>query len=56
MAEYSHSQLDKYRQCPLQYKFIDVDGIDRREEKVEAYLGQRFHDAMEWPVRDSGPL
>jgi len=48
MAEYSHSQLDKYRQCPLQYKFAYVDRIDRREETVEAFLGQRFHDAMEW--------
>jgi putative RecB family exonuclease len=48
MAEYSHSQLDKFEQCPLQYKFIYVDGIKRREETIEAYLGQRFHDAMEW--------
>jgi putative RecB family exonuclease len=48
MPEYSHSQLDKYRQCPLQYKFIYVDRIDRREETIEAFLGQRFHDAMEW--------
>ncbi len=48
MAEYSHSQLDKYRQCPLQYKFVYVDKIDRREEGIEAFLGQRFHDAMEW--------
>ncbi len=52
MAEYSHSQLDKYRQCPLQYKFIYVDGIKRREETVEAFLGQRFHDAMEWLYRE----
>jgi putative RecB family exonuclease len=48
MAEYSHSQLDKFEQCPLQYKFIYVDGIKRKEETIEAYLGQRFHDAMEW--------
>lgn len=48
MAEYSHSQLEKYEQCPLQYKFIYVDRIERREETIEAYLGQRFHDAMEW--------
>jgi putative RecB family exonuclease len=48
MAEYSHSQLSKFEQCPLQYKFIYVDGIKRKEETIEAYLGQRFHDAMEW--------
>ncbi|MBM3305367.1 MAG: PD-(D/E)XK nuclease family protein [Candidatus Aminicenantes bacterium] len=52
MAEYSHSQLSKFEQCPLQYKFIYVDGIKRYEEGVEAFLGQRFHDAMEWLYRE----
>lgn len=48
MAEYSHSQLGTFEQCALQYKFNYVDGIKRYEEGIEAYLGQRFHDAMEW--------
>lgn len=52
MAEYSNSQLGKFEQCPLQYKFIYVDGIKRYEEGVEAFLGQRFHDAMEWLYRE----
>ncbi len=48
MAEYSHSQLSTFEQCALQYKLNYVDGIKRYEEGIEAYLGQRFHDAMEW--------
>ncbi len=52
MAEYSHSQMSKFEQCPLQYKFIYLDGIKREEEGVEAFLGQRFHDAMEWLYRE----
>jgi len=48
MAEYSNSQLSKFEECRLQYKFLYVDGIKRKEETIEAYLGQRFHDAMEW--------
>jgi putative RecB family exonuclease len=48
MAEYSNSQLSTFEQCALQYKFNYVDGIKRYEEGIEAYLGQRFHDAMEW--------
>ncbi|HPW17733.1 MAG TPA: PD-(D/E)XK nuclease family protein [Candidatus Aminicenantes bacterium] len=47
-VEYSNSQLSTFEQCPLQYRFSYVDGIKRREEGVEAFLGQRFHDAMEW--------
>lgn len=52
MPEYSISQLDKFEQCALQYKFIYVDGIKRYEEGVEAFLGQRFHEAMEWLYRE----
>ena len=48
MAEYSISQLKNFEECALQYKFVYVDRIDRKEEGVEAFLGQRFHDAMEW--------
>jgi len=48
MPEYSNSQLSKYEECALQYKFLYVDKIKRYEEGVEAFLGQRFHDAMEW--------
>jgi RecB family exonuclease len=48
MPEYSNSQLGKFEECALQYKFLYVDKIKRYEEGVEAFLGQRFHDAMEW--------
>jgi hypothetical protein len=35
MAEYSISQLDKFEQCALQYKFLYVDKIKRYEEGEE---------------------
>ncbi len=47
MAEYSYSQLTTFETCPLHYRFIYVDRIKRYEEGVEAFLGQRFHEAME---------
>jgi len=47
MPEYSISQLDKFEQCPRQYKFNYVERIKRYEEGVEAFLGSRFHEAME---------
>jgi len=47
MPEYSHSQLSSFENCPLQYKFVYIDRIKRYEEGVEAFLGQRFHEAME---------
>jgi putative RecB family exonuclease len=47
MPEYSISQLGTFENCPLQYRLIYVDRIKRYEEGVEAFLGQRFHEAME---------
>ena len=46
VPEYSNSQLGKFEECALQYKFLYVDKIKRYEEGIEAFLGQRFHDAM----------
>jgi RecB family exonuclease len=52
MAEYSISQLGTFEECALQYRLIYVDQIKRYEEGVEAFLGQRFHEAMEWLYRE----
>ena len=52
MPEYSISQIGTFENCALQYKLIYVDRIKRLEEGVEAFLGQRFHEAMEWLYRE----
>jgi hypothetical protein len=39
MSEYSISQLSKFEECALQYKFIYVDGIKRSEEGVQVIAG-----------------
>lgn len=52
MPEYSISQLGTFEECPLHYRFIYVDRIKRYEEGVEAFLGKRFHEAMEWLYRE----
>ena len=47
MAIYSHSRLETFKKCPLQYKFQYIDKIKRKEESIEAFLGSRFHEGME---------
>lgn len=46
MPEYSISQLGKFEQCALQYKFLYVDKIKCYEEGIAVFLGQGFHDAI----------
>ncbi len=47
MAIYSHSRLETFKKCPMQYKFQYIDKIKRKEEGIEAFLGSRFHEVME---------
>jgi len=47
MTVYSHSRLSTYEDCPLRYKLQYVDKIDRSTEGVEAYLGNRVHEALQ---------
>ena len=52
MPIYSHSRLGCFETCPLKYKLIYIDKIDRDEQGIEAFLGSRFHEAMEKLYKD----
>ncbi len=49
MARYSYSKLSAYRSCPLQYRFRYIDKVPVEvAPSVEAFMGSRVHDALEW--------
>ena len=52
MAVYSHSRLETFQSCPLQFKFIYIDKIKREQEGIEAFVGSRFHETMEFLYKD----
>ena len=52
MPVYSHSSLSAFETCPLQYKLNYLDNIKRDERGIEAFMGSRFHEAMEKLYRD----
>lgn len=37
MTTYSHSRLNTFENCPLQYKLQYIDGIKREEEGIEMF-------------------
>jgi putative RecB family exonuclease len=47
MPVYSHSRLSSFETCPLQYELRYIRKIRKDEEGIEAFLGSRFHEAME---------
>jgi len=52
MTIYSYSCLKTFKNCPLQYKFQYIDRIKREEERIELFLGSRFHKVMEKIYKD----
>ncbi|KPL18120.1 MAG: hypothetical protein AMJ92_09555 [candidate division Zixibacteria bacterium SM23_81] len=52
MPIYSHSRLETYQDCPLQYKFQYVDRLQRKKQGIEAFLGSRVHETLEKLYRD----
>jgi putative RecB family exonuclease len=53
MPTYSHSRLETYENCPRQFKLQYVDKVEIEEtESIEAFLGNRVHEALEKLYKD----
>ena len=48
MTIYSHSRLSCFKQCRLRFKYNYIDRIKTGKVSVEAFLGNRFHEVMEY--------
>lgn len=49
---YSPSRLSTYEKCRLQYRYRYIDRIRRDVQGIEAFLGNRVHEALEKLYRD----
>jgi CRISPR/Cas system-associated exonuclease Cas4 (RecB family) len=45
---FSHSSLETYRKCPQQFKLRYVDQISKPDESIEAFMGKRVHETLEY--------
>ena len=52
MPVYSHSRLSTFEKCRLQYRYRYIDRIKRDTQSIEAFMGNRVHDALERLYRD----
>lgn len=50
--DYSHSQLETYRNCPFKYKLQYMDRIRTKRRSIEAFMGTMVHEALERLYRD----
>lgn len=45
---FSHSRISTFNNCALNYKFRYVDKLPSEDEGLEAFMGQRVHEALEF--------
>ena len=48
MKRFSYSSLETYKKCPAQFKIRYIDNIRRSDESIEAFMGKRVHEALEY--------
>ncbi|HET9481987.1 MAG TPA: PD-(D/E)XK nuclease family protein [Candidatus Polarisedimenticolia bacterium] len=47
MPLYSHSRLNTFENCPLQYRYRYIDRIKRDVQGIEAFMGKLVHEVLE---------
>jgi putative RecB family exonuclease len=52
MPTYSHSRLSSFEKCKLQFRYRYLDRIRRDVQGIEAFMGNRVHEALEKLYRD----
>lgn len=48
MSVFSHSRIETFETCPKKYEFAYVQKVPRGPAGIEAFMGSRVHDALEW--------
>ena len=54
MPVWSHSRLGSFEKCPLQYRYRYIDRIKRDVFGIEAFMGNRVHEALEFLYQEVG--
>ncbi|MEA1882228.1 MAG: PD-(D/E)XK nuclease family protein [Candidatus Marinimicrobia bacterium] len=48
IERFSYSSLETYKKCPAQFRFRYIDKITKTDEGIEAFMGKRVHEALEF--------
>ena len=48
MSTFSHSRIETFETCPKKYEFCYLLKVPRGPAGIEAFMGSRAHEALEW--------
>ena len=50
--KFSFSKINTYQNCPQKYKITYIDGIRKSHESIEAFMGKRVHEVLDWIYKE----
>ena len=48
LERFSHSGIQSFKKCPAQFKYRYINQIYKKDEGIEAFLGKRVHESIEY--------
>ncbi|MFQ6612012.1 MAG: RecB family exonuclease [Fidelibacterota bacterium] len=45
---YSYSSIEAFKKCPFQFRLRYLDKIEKQDEGIEAFMGKRVHETLEF--------
>ncbi|MFC1581364.1 RecB family exonuclease [Candidatus Neomarinimicrobiota bacterium] len=48
IGRFSYSSLEAYQKCPVQFRIRYIDGVRKTDEGIEAFMGKRVHETLEF--------
>jgi len=48
IERFSYSSLETFKKCPAQFRFRYIDKIFKKDEGIEAFMGKRVHETLEF--------
>ena len=52
--KFSYSKINTFDFCPQKYKITYIDKINKSHESIEAFMGKRVHEVLDWFYKDRG--
>ena len=49
---FSFSKINTYQSCPQKYKINYINGVRKKHESIEAFMGKRVHEVLDWLYRE----
>ena len=46
--KFSYSKINTYKTCPQRFKINYLDKTYKPHESIEAFMGKRVHEVLEW--------